>query len=93
VPHPPRRPDPEPLRTNDMVTVAVGTGMWLLAFLVMLPFHASLSHHGHGWWLQTALAGFVLGLLGLGYVRRRQAAIERDAAPTRSEPPLREPGT
>ena len=79
-----RRPDPPPLRTNDVRTVTIGTALWGVAFLVLLPFHARLSDDGRLWWLGTCAAGFGLGLVGLAYVRRRAAAITRDEAAERA---------
>ncbi|MEO6206199.1 MAG: hypothetical protein ABIO67_12595 [Mycobacteriales bacterium] len=31
----PRRPDPEPLETDDVRLVAVGTGLWAVALVVL----------------------------------------------------------
>jgi hypothetical protein len=58
----------------------VGTALWAVAFLALLPFHGWLRDHGRLWWLGACAAGFVLGLLGLAYTRRRAAAIARDEA-------------
>ena len=77
---PERRPDPSPLRTNDTLTVAIGTALWAVAFVVLLPFHNRLERDGRLWWLGACAAGFVLGLMGVVYCRRRAAAIARDEA-------------
>lgn len=50
--------------------VLAGTSMFLLAFLVLLPFWSWLGEHGHRVWLWTALAGIVIGLLALPLVRK-----------------------
>jgi hypothetical protein len=63
--------------------VLVGTALWAVAFLVLLPFTGWLRDHGHLWWLGACAAGFLLGLVGLAYTRRRAAAIARDAAAAR----------
>jgi hypothetical protein len=68
----PRRPDPEPLQVDMQRHVAIGTALWALAFLVLLPFSARLRADGHLWWLGTCAAGVGLGLLGLAYLRRRE---------------------
>lgn len=61
----------QPMETNDVMIVAIGTVLFAIAFLVMLPMHSSLQHSGHGRWLWVALAGAVLGVVGLVYCRRR----------------------
>jgi hypothetical protein len=65
-----RRPDPEPLRTDDRATILVGIGLWAVALVVTLVLHGRLATDGRGWWTWTALAGLGLGILGLGYLRR-----------------------
>ena len=69
--------DVDPLDVDGVRTVAVGTGLWLLAFVLLLPFSGRLADADRTWWLWTCLAGFGLGLCGLEYVRRRRRA--RDA--------------
>lgn len=65
------RPALEPMETNDVLIVGVGTALFAVAFLILLPLRASLERDGHGRWPWIALSGFVLGLMGLVYVRRR----------------------
>ena len=77
---PTRHPDPEPLETDDVKVVAVGTALWFVALAVTLLLHDRLADDGHGDWVWIALAGSLLGLLGLRYVVRRRAALRRDAA-------------
>ena len=62
----------EPLDVDGVRTTEVGTALWLVAFLGLLPFWGTLRDSGHTWWLWTCLAGFGLGLLGLEYCRRRR---------------------
>jgi hypothetical protein len=50
--------------------VFVGTALFFLAFLALLPFWSWLGEHGHRIWLWTALAGTALGLLALPLVRK-----------------------
>jgi hypothetical protein len=64
--------DVDPLDLDGTWTVAVGTGLFLLAFLVLLPFHDRLEDAGRGWWQWTCLAGFALGVVGWEYCRRRR---------------------
>ncbi|MEY9939281.1 DUF2530 domain-containing protein [Streptacidiphilus sp. MAP5-3] len=76
-------PAAPPMEANDVAIVTGGTVLWLLGFLVLIPFHSSLAAHGKGDWPWICLAGFALGLLGIWYCRRRRDAIraarERDA--------------
>lgn len=74
-----RHPSPPPLRTNDVRPVAIGTVLWGVAFLVLLPFHDRLEDAGRLWWIPTCAAGFLLGLVGLVYVRRRASHNEPPA--------------
>lgn len=61
-------------------TIVGGTALWFVLFLVQLPFYGWFDDHGHTWWVWTCLAGAGLGLIGIWYVRGRDAAIKRDAA-------------
>lgn len=61
---PQRRPDPPPIRTNDLRVVVVGTALWAAA----LAGSAVFRHE----WIATCAAGFALGLLGIAYTKRRQ---------------------
>lgn len=74
------REAPEPLEGNVVATVVTGTLVWLVLFLVQLPFYDWFADRGHTWWLWTCLAGGGLGLIGTWYVRRRDAALKRAAA-------------
>jgi Flp pilus assembly protein protease CpaA len=78
-----RRPDPPPVRTDDVRVVTVGTALWGAAFVVAVLLRSRLRDDGRLWWLGTCAAGFALGLLGLAYTRRRAAAIARDDAAAR----------
>lgn len=72
-----RRPDPEPLETDDVRVVALLTVAWAVALVVLVVARLAGSDV-HGWWLAMCAAGAVLGVAGVGYCRRRQAAIARD---------------
>jgi hypothetical protein len=74
---PAARVEIEPMETNDVLIVAVGTALFAVASAILLPMHASLSHSGHGRWPWIALSGFLLGLLGLVYCRRRAQRISK----------------
>jgi hypothetical protein len=64
--------DVEPLDVDGVRTVEVGTGIFFLAFLALLPFYGRLRDDGNTWLLWACLAGVGLGLLGLEYCRRRR---------------------
>ncbi len=64
----------QPLDVDGVRTVEIGVGLWLVAFVALLPFYGRLQDSGRLWWLWTCLAGFGLGLLGLEYCRRRRKA-------------------
>jgi hypothetical protein len=66
--------DVEPLDVDGVRTIEVGTALWLVAFVALLPFYGRLQDAGRGWWLWTCLAGFGLGMFGLEYCRRRRRA-------------------
>jgi hypothetical protein len=66
--------DVDPLDVDGVRTVAVGTGLWLLAFVLLLPFYGRLEDSGRVWWLWTCVAGFGLGIIGWDYCRRRRRA-------------------
>jgi hypothetical protein len=70
-------PTVTPVDTDGVRTVAVGTALWALALVLLLPFRGRLEEAGNGWWLWTCVAGTGLGLLGLEYTRRRRDAIAR----------------
>lgn len=63
-----------PLDVDGVRTLQVGTAIWAVAFLLLLPFYSQLSDHGHLWWLWTCAAGFGLGTFGWDHCRRRRNA-------------------
>jgi hypothetical protein len=73
----PRRPDPPPLQTNEFAPVIVATGLWVVAFFVLLSQHHSLTAHGHGWYVWVGLSGFLLGLWGLSLMLLRRRGLRR----------------
>lgn len=60
-----------PLDVAGLRTVQVGTAIWALAFLALVPFYGRLGDRQ--WWLWACLAGVGLGLCGYAYIRRRPA--------------------
>jgi hypothetical protein len=63
-------PDPEPFEGDAVRVGTIGTIIFAVAFLALLPFYSRLADDGRGWWLYTCLAGFGIGLLGREYSRR-----------------------
>ncbi len=74
-------------------TIVGGTILWFVLFLVQLPFYGWFDDHGHTWWVWTCLAGAGLGLIGIWYVRGRDAALKRDAAARDAQDPQGTQGT
>jgi fatty acid desaturase len=66
-----RRPDPEPIQTDDRLAIIVGLALWVVALAVVL-FLAPLLGAGDGWWLWTCVVGLALGLVGLVYTHLRR---------------------
>ncbi|MDP3969181.1 MAG: DUF2530 domain-containing protein [Nocardioides sp.] len=64
--------DVDPLDVDGVRTIAVGTALWLAAFVMLLPFYGRLEDGERVWWLWTCLAGFGLGVIGWDYCRRRR---------------------
>ena len=81
----PRREAPAPLEGPVVGTIVGGTIIWFVLFLVQLPFYGWFDDHGHTWWIWTCLAGAGLGVIGIWYVRGRDAAIKRAAAEKAAE--------
>jgi hypothetical protein len=70
---PERLPDPEPLETNDVLTVAIGTGAWVVLLVVLLFLHDTLKAHHTTWWYGVCAAGIALGVAGLIVTTRRRS--------------------
>ena len=74
-----RKPDPPPLRTDDVRTVQVGTALWAVALIVFAVLRDWSA-------VATCGAGIALGFIGIVYMRRRAAAIARDEAASHNGP-------
>ena len=73
--------DVDPLDVDGVRTVAVGAALWLVAFVLLLPFYGSLQENDRVWWLWTCIAGFGLGMFGVEYCRRRKRARQAQDQP------------
>jgi hypothetical protein len=58
------------LRVDARPVVLVGTALFAICLLALLPFWSWLGRNDHRVWLWTALAGTVLGLLALPLIRK-----------------------
>jgi Mg2+/citrate symporter len=63
---------PPAVQMNTRRIVAVGTGLFFLAFVALLPFYGWLGDHHHRIWLWTALSGGVLGIIGWAIMLRHR---------------------
>jgi hypothetical protein len=75
----PRRPDPPPLETNDVIIVAGGTALWAVALVVLLVLKAAGSDI-HSWWIVMCVEAVVLGGVGIRFCARRQSTFARGHA-------------
>ncbi len=64
--------DVDPLDLDGVRTMQVGTALWGLALVLLLPFYGRLRDDDHLWWLWTCVAGLGLGLVGWDHCRRRR---------------------
>lgn len=64
--------DVEPLDVDGVRTMQVGTALWLVAVVALLPFRGTLAEQGRSWWIWVCVAGFGLGLVGWDHCRRRR---------------------
>ncbi|MFE7134450.1 DUF2530 domain-containing protein [Streptomyces sp. NPDC057638] len=83
----PKHEAPEPLEGPVVGTITGGTIIWFVLFLLQIPFYSWFDERGLMWWVWTCLAGAGLGLIGIWYVRRRDAAIKRAEATAAEERP------
>lgn len=70
----------EPMDVDGVRTMTVGTIVWGVTALALLPFWGNLQDQGRTWWLWTAIAGLGLGLMGIEYCKRRRDAMQQAAA-------------
>jgi hypothetical protein len=63
---------PPAVQINSRRVIVVGTALFSVAFLVLLPFYGWLGRHDHRIWLWTCLAGAILGVIGYAIMRRHR---------------------
>jgi hypothetical protein len=66
-----------PLDVDGVAAVAIGTVVWGVLLVACLLLRDPLAAAGRGWWWGVCLAGFLLGIPGLWFVRRRRDAYRR----------------
>ena len=70
-------PEAAPLDVDGVGAVVIGTALWAVALVVLVLFRNKLAETDSQWWITVAVAGVVLGLLGLLYTTRRRAAYRK----------------
>lgn len=74
------KPRPEPLDPPMVPFAIAGLVAFAVAGIAMLPAREWLDRHGHDDWPWIALAGFLLGLVGLATMIRHDAHRRRRRA-------------
>lgn len=69
----------EPMDVDGVRTMTIGTVLWGIAALALLPFWGTLQQTGRTWWLWAAIAGLGLGLIGIEFCKRRREALAASA--------------
>jgi hypothetical protein len=72
-----------PVDVDGVGAITYGTIAWAVGLVLCLVFRDRLAADGRGWWLWVCVAGVLLGLAGVVFVRRR-AAVYRAAAQARA---------
>jgi len=67
-----RRPDPQPVQSDDRKAILVGLVLWLVALVGLLLFLTPLLDGGREWWLWTVVIGLGLGLVLLVFAQRKK---------------------
>ena len=80
-----RLPPPPVRQSDDRVPVAVGIVLWALLAVVGFVRYDDLADRDRGWWAWCAVAGVVLGLLGMRILQRRREHAADDEPANRNE--------
>lgn len=67
-----RRPDPQPVQTDDRKAMLTGLVLWVVALVVVLVLVGTASDGSSPGLAATCVVGVVLGLGLLGYTERRR---------------------
>jgi len=67
--------------------VTVGTAIWLVLLVCLLPFTSRLRSDGRLWWIAACAVGAGLGVLGVAFLRRRRARLAQPASQRSASPP------
>ena len=62
---------------DALLPVSIGTGVWLVALVVLVALRGTLAENGTTWWIGVAIVGTVSGLLGLVFLRWRKGRASR----------------
>jgi NO-binding membrane sensor protein with MHYT domain len=81
------RPEVEPLEADAVLVLGIGTVLWAVAFVGLLPFKATLRAHDASWWLWVCVAGVALGLLGMRVASRQRDRLRAAARSPVPDPP------
>ena len=65
-----------PLDVDGVRAIGIGTLLWGLALVGCVLARGRLEASGASWWIGVCLAGFLLGLPGLWFLRHRRARHE-----------------
>ncbi len=66
-----RRPDPEPVPTDERAFMKFALAGWALALVLMVIFHQRLADSGRSWWFWTPVVAIALGLYGFRWLTRQ----------------------
>ncbi|MFT4188693.1 MAG: DUF2530 domain-containing protein [Aeromicrobium sp.] len=72
-----RMAEVEPMDVDGVRTMVVGTILWAVLAVALIPFLGTLRENHRDWWFWVAVAGFGLGSIGIEYCRRRRRALAR----------------
>jgi hypothetical protein len=75
----------EPMDVDGVRTMTVGTILWGVAAVALIPFLGTLESQQRTWWLWASLAGLGLGLIGIEYCRRRRNALNHQPGRRRAD--------
>ena len=69
------------VEAHEVPVLAVGTGLWAAALVIVLVFRSRLPTDGPDRWLWICLVGIALGLAELAYTHARRVRLQRRSSP------------